>query len=113
VQHSALETELNLSGCLPMAAKLTALPLCSAPTRVCAPQNHAEICAQRRTCRADRPHHQVESSQSAVEAIAAQRVLDVNFMWCHQREGKRMCLWTEILQLEGVGTEENPAAYCA
>jgi hypothetical protein len=47
--------------------------------------------------------------KAPVEAIAAQRVLDVNTMWCHQRKEKRTCLWTEILQLEGVGTEANPA----
>ena len=44
-----------------------------------------------------------------VEAIAAQRVLDANTTWCHLREGKRMCLWTQALQLEGVGTQAHPA----
>jgi hypothetical protein len=33
-------------------------------------------------------------------------------MWCHQREGKRMCLWTEILQLKAL-VKTPPVAYCA
>ena len=47
--------------------------------------------------------------KSPVETIAAQRVADTNTMWHHQRAGKRMCLWTQPLKLEGVGTEANPA----
>jgi hypothetical protein len=44
-----------------------------------------------------------------VEAIAAARVADTSTLWCHLREGKRMCLWSEGLQLKGVGSEEKPA----
>jgi hypothetical protein len=44
-----------------------------------------------------------------VEAIAAKRVQDVNTIWCHLREGKRMCLWTDTLNLDGVGSPVNPA----
>jgi hypothetical protein len=47
--------------------------------------------------------------KAPVEAIAAQRLLDPSTMWCHQREGKRMCLWTQALSLDGVGTQANPA----
>jgi hypothetical protein len=43
-----------------------------------------------------------------VEAIAARRVQDAQTMWCHLREGKRMCLWTEPLHLDGVGNPSNP-----
>jgi hypothetical protein len=44
-----------------------------------------------------------------VEAIAAQKVADPQTLWCHLREGKRMCLWTQPLDLPGVGTPSNPA----
>jgi hypothetical protein len=44
-----------------------------------------------------------------VEAIAARQVADTNTMWCHQREGKRMCMWTQELKLQGVGTDTIPA----
>ena len=47
--------------------------------------------------------------RAPVEAIAAQRVGDANTIWCHLREGKRMCMWTQALTLEGVGTQANPA----
>ena len=35
-------------------------------------------------------------------------VLDTSTMWRHQCEGKRMCLWTQALSLDGVGTQANP-----
>ncbi len=47
--------------------------------------------------------------KTPVEAIAAERVADANTMWCHLREGKRMCMLTETLKLEGVGSQVNPA----
>ena len=43
-----------------------------------------------------------------VEAIAAKQVADATTMWCHQREGKRMCLWEEAPKLDGVGTQAKP-----
>ena len=47
--------------------------------------------------------------RAPVEAIAAQWVRDANTIWCHLREGKRMCMCTQALTLEGVGTQANPA----
>ena len=111
VQHSALETELNLERVLPMAAKLTLLPLLfRSDSGLCSLKIMQEISAQALALsREIALIIKWNPRKAPIEAIAAQRVLDVNTMWCHQREGKRMCLWTEILQLEGVGTEANPA----
>ena len=43
-----------------------------------------------------------------VETIAAQRVADPHTIWCHLREGKRMCMWCQALQIEGMDTQTHP-----
>jgi hypothetical protein len=43
-----------------------------------------------------------------VEAIAAKRLADADTMWCHWREGKRECQWSEVIALEGVGSQAKP-----
>lgn len=111
VQHSALETELNLERVLPMAAKLTPLPLLfRADSGLCFLKVMQEISNQAAALSREiafiikwNPH------KAPVEAIAARQVADTNTLWCHQREGKRMCMWTETLKLEGVGSQVNPA----
>jgi hypothetical protein len=47
--------------------------------------------------------------KSPVETIAAAKALDESTPWLHLRKGKRECTWTEVLQLEGVGSEEMKA----
>ena len=111
VQHSALETGLNLERVLPMAAKLTALPLLfRADSGLCSLKIMRELCAQ--AAALSREIAMIikwNPRRAPVEAIAAQRVGDANTIWCHLREGKRMCMWTQALTLEGVGTQANPA----
>jgi hypothetical protein len=111
VQHSALETELNLERVLPMAAKLTALPLLfRADSGLCSLKVMQEVCAQAvALSREIALIIKWNPRKAPVEAIAAERVADANTMWCHMREGKRMCMWTQQLKLKGVGTEANPA----
>jgi len=111
VQHSALETELNLERVLPMAAKLTPLPLLfRADSGLCSLKIMREVSAQALALSREIAFIIKWNPRSTpVEAIAAQRVADTTTMWCHLREGKRMCMWTQELKLEGVGTEENPA----
>lgn len=111
VQHSALETELNLERVLPMAAKLTPLPLLfRADSGLCSLKIMQEVCAQAAALsREIALIIKWNPRKAPVEAIAAERVLDPSTMWCHQREGKRMCLWTQALSLDGVGTQANPA----
>lgn len=111
VQHSALETELNLERVLPMAAKLTALPLLfRADSGLCSLKVMQEVCAQAvALSREIALIIKWNPRKAPVEAIAAERVADTNTIWCHLREGKRMCMWTQQLKLKGVGTEANPA----
>ena len=111
VQHSALETELNLERVLPMAAKLTALPLLfRADSGLCSLKIMREIGAQASALSREIAFIIKWNPRSTpVEAIAAQRVADAQTTWCHLREGKRMCVWTEALKLEGIGTDSNPA----
>ena len=49
------------------------------------------------------------SRSTPVEVIATQRVADTNTMWCHLREGEGKRMWTDVLNLDGVGTQANPA----
>ena len=111
VQHSALETELNLERVLPMAAKLTALPLLfRADSGLCSLKIMQEISAQAAALSREIALLIKWNPRSTpVEAIAARQVADTNTMWCHLREGKRMCLWTDALNLDGVGNQANPA----
>ena len=111
VQHSALETELNLERVLPMAAKLTPLPLLfRADSGLCSLKIMQEVGTQALALSREIAFIIKWNPRSTpVEAIAAERVTDTSTIWCHMREGKRMCIWTQELKLEGVGTEANPA----
>ncbi len=111
VQHSAMETTLNLERVLPMAAKLTTQPLLfRADSGLCSVKIMQEVCNQATALVREIAFIIKWNPRSTpVEAIAAKRVADAQTMWCHEREGKRMCMWTEALQLEGVGSESNPA----
>ena len=111
VQHSALETELNLERVLPMAAKLTPLPLLfRADSGLCSLKIMQEVSAQAGALSREIAFIiKWNPRRAPVEAIAAQRVHDANTLWCHLREGKRMCLWTDTLNLHGVGSPANPA----
>jgi Transposase DDE domain group 1 len=110
-QHSALETELNLERTLPMAAKLTPLPLLfRADSGLCSLKIRQEITTQALALKREIAFIiKWNPRRAPVEAIAAQRVQDADTIWCHLRDGKRMCLWTEPLKLDGVGSPANPA----
>lgn len=94
-----------------MAAKLTPLPLLfRADSGLCSLKIMQEVSAQARALPREIAFIIKWNPRSTpVEAIAAQRVLDANTMWCHLRTGKRMCMWTQALKLEGVGTDASPA----
>lgn len=103
VQHSALETEYNLERVLPMASKLTSSPLLfRADSGLCSQKIMLSIAAHAKAL-----NHEIafiikwNRRGAPVESIAAERVSDANTMWCHLREGKRMCLWSQPLQLKG------------
>lgn len=112
VQHSACETEYNLERVLPMAVQLTPLlPLLfRADSGLCSLKVMQEVSAQAAALSREIAFIiKWNPRKTPVEAIAAQRVADAHTVWCHLREGKRMCMWSQVLELEGVGTVANPA----
>jgi hypothetical protein len=111
VQHSALETELNLERVLPMATRLTTLPLLfRADSGLCSLKVMQEIHTQATALEREIAFIIKWNPRSTpVEAIAAKRVADLGTMWCHWRDGKRECQWSETLTLEGVGSVAQPA----
>ena len=111
VQHSALETEYNLERVLPMAAQLSLSPLLfRADSGLCSQKVMQEISAQAGALSREIAFIiKWNPRKTPVETIAAQRVADTHTLWCHLREGKRMCMWSQALELEGVGSPANPA----
>jgi hypothetical protein len=98
-QHSALETELNLERVLPMATRLTQLPLLfRADSGLCSLKIMQEINAQAAALQREIAFIIKWNPRGApVETIAAARVADPQTLWCHGREGRRECLWPETL----------------
>lgn len=107
VQHSALETALNLERVLPMATRLTAMPLLfRADSGLCSLKVMQEIQAQANGLKREIAFIIKWNTRSTpVETIAAKRVADADTLWCHWREGKRECQWSEVITLDGVGTQ--------
>lgn len=94
-----------------MAAKLTPLPLLfRADSGWCSLKIMQEISAQAAALSREIAFIiKWNPRRAPVEAIAAQRMQGANTIWCHLREGKRMCLWAEPLNLAGVRSPSNPA----
>lgn len=110
VQHSALETELNLERVLPMATRLTSLPLLfRADSGLCSLKIMQAIHIQAQALEREIAFIiKWNPRRAPVEAVAAKRVADADTLWCHWREGKRTCQWSEVIALEGVGSEAKP-----
>jgi Transposase DDE domain group 1 len=96
---------------LPMAAQLTPLPLLfRADSGLCSAKIMQEVSTQAKALEREIALIIKWNPRSTpVESIAARQVALASTMWCHQRAGKRMCLWTQALELQGVGTLANPA----
>ena len=111
VQHSARETEYNLERILPMACKLTELPLLfRADSGLCSLKIQQEMTAQATALNREIAFIIKWNPRTApVERLAAQRAADENTTWTQLREGKRECIWSEMLDLKGVGNAANPA----
>ena len=111
VQHSARETEYNLERILPMACKLTELPLLfRADSGLCSLKIQQEMTAQATALNREMAFIIKWNPRTApVERLAAQRAADENTTWTQLREGKRECIWSEMLDLKGVGNAANPA----
>jgi hypothetical protein len=100
----------DLKRILPMSAKLTGLPLLfRADSGLCSLKIMQEVNAQALALSREIAFIiKWNPRKTPVEAIVAERVADTNTIWCHLREGKRRCMWTQELKLEGVGTVANP-----
>ncbi len=111
VQHSARETELNLERVLPMACKLTSLPLLfRADSGLCALKIMQEMTTQAETLNREIAFIiKWNPRRAPVETVAGAKVADAGTQWVTHRPGKRECVWQEALVLAGVGSQANPA----
>lgn len=111
VQHSARETGYNLERTLPMAAGLTpSALLVRADSGFCSLALMQDITTQAATLAREIAFIIKWNPRSApVESIAAHKTADPSVAWLSTRPGKRECLWTDTLDLAGVGSAANPA----
>ena len=107
-QHSALETDFNLQRVLPMAARLTSMPiLFRADSGLCSAKLMGELCVQGQALAREVAFIIKWNPRSApVEAIAKVRKADGATAWTQLRPGKRECLWQEAL---GIAIPGGPA----
>lgn len=111
VQHSARETELNLERVLPMACRLTSLPLLfRADSGLCSLKTQQEVTAQATALNREIAFIiKWNPRRAPVETVAGVKVADTGTQWVIHRPGKRECLWQEALELADVGSASNPA----
>lgn len=110
VQHSACETQFNLENLLPLAASLVAGPLLlRADAGFCSTALMRTISTWAQSLEREVAFIiKWNPRGSAVEAIASQKSADPAAAWTVLREGKRECLWQELLTLPGVGGPNTP-----
>ncbi len=111
VQHSARETELNLERVLPMACRLSSLPLLfRADSGLCSLKTQQEVTAQATALNREIAFIiKWNPRRAPVETVAGAKVADSGTQWVIHRPGKRECVWQEALVLAGVGSQANPA----
>ena len=112
VQHSARETEYDLERVLPMAARLVAGPiLVRADSGFCSAALMRAVAEQGRTLgrRLDLLF-KWNPRGTPVEAIARQKAEDAATLWCQPRAGKRLCVWEEGVEMDGVSSTTLPDA---
>ncbi|MGH6625680.1 MAG: IS1380 family transposase [Burkholderiaceae bacterium] len=110
VQHSALESDLNLQRVLPMASRLTMHPLLlRADSGLCSLKIMQEITSQAQALGREVAFIIKWNPRSTpVERLAAQKTADTATPWVSLRQSKRECLWQELLDLKGVSSDSNP-----
>jgi Transposase DDE domain group 1 len=111
VQHSASDTQYNLERTLPAAARLVKGPLLvRADSGFCSAKLFEEITAQAAALKREIAFIVKWNPRTApLETIAAQKADDASTTWITTREGKRQCVWSESLALQGVGSAARPA----
>ena len=112
VQHSAAQTDLDLTRVLPMAAALTPLPLLfRADSGVCSTAIMRAITEQAVALKREIAFIiKWNPRRAPVEEFAAACADDPATQWVQLRAGKRETLWQERLDIEGVGNAQTNAA---
>lgn len=113
-QHSASETHYNLEHVLPLAARLCAAPLLlRADSAFCSQTLLASVAEQARALgRRIDVLIKWNPRSTPVEAWAQARRDDPSTVWCHEREGKRSCVWHTELTDAATPTDEGRTAQC-
>lgn len=111
VQHSASESEYNFERVLPLAASLISTPLLvRADAGFCSLKLMASIAAQAQAAQREMAFIiKWNPRKTPVESIASAKAADTAAQWRPLRDGKRECVWQELLNLAGVGSQTNPA----
>ena len=109
-QHSARESEYDLERVLPMATRLVSGPLVvRADSGFCSQALMRTIAEQGKALEREVAFVIKWNPRSTpVERIAAHKVMDADTLWCHPREGKRLCVWQEPVRVEGMDPEKQP-----
>ncbi len=95
-----------------MACSLTSLPLLfRADSGLCSLKIEQEMTAQATALNREIAFIiKMDAAQCAhCRSMAARRVADAGTVWTQLREGKRECIWSEMLDLQGVGSGAIPA----
>lgn len=113
-QHSASETEYNIERVLPLAAKLTQSSVASLPSAPLLFRADSGFDSAKLMCAIGKKAKALAREvafiikwnprSTPVETLAKARVANVNTLWRTLREGKRVCLWADNVQL-GQGDE--------
>lgn len=108
VQHSARETEFNFERVIPMAQRLSAAgPKAPILARLDSGFDSTALMREIESYnRAGVPQLdwliKWNPRSSDVAALAERRDADATTLWAHPREGKRVTLWEEALEIEGI-----------
>ncbi len=110
VQHSARESEYDFERIVPMATRLVSgAILVRADSGFCSQALMSTIAAQAKALEREVAFLIKWNPRSTpIERIAAQKVQDDATLWCHPREGKRLCVWEERVRVDGMDPEEQP-----
>lgn len=104
VQHSACESEYDFERIPPMASRLVpGAILVRADAGFCSQALMRTIARQGQALGRQMAFLIKWNPRSTpIERIAAQKVADAHTLWCHPREGKRLCVWQEPVAIEGL-----------
>ena len=110
VQHSARESEYDIERIVPMATRLVSGAIVvRADSGFCSQALMRTIAEQGKQLGREVAFLIKWNPRSTpMEHIAAQKVQDDTTLWCHPREGKRLCVWQEWVRIEGMDHQAQP-----